>query len=778
MRGELGMKYIQDNVRSWSAKWIWYEGESKKNSYGYFKKVIELGEVKCTKAYISADTRYQLYINGTYIHTGSVQSQPYCTYYDELDVTPYLKAGKNVIVLVGYYGGHLPDTRGGVLLELVEEEGTILARTDASWCSMEASAWKQDTYGQLNINRFAPYQEVFQAALVPADLHEVESKGNWHTSFQIARGPWILVLKRNIPLMDNIPIEVTDIPMVGESIFLVNRFRKEDLSISLSQAVTQPKFTKVTGVSEFVESGSLSGKQAIAVIGGMDGEYGGLYNPTILLDFGRVITARLELELEGVEGQLIEIGYAERLIDGNFNNALECQFADAYVAKDGIQKFTAFNWRGYRYVKLIFKECFQPMRLLKIGAVQSCYPFKELGVFESNNEKLNAVYDISRYTLKLCSNESMVDTPWREQSQWVGDVSAVTIGGIYACFGTAELIDKYLYQSSKNQLQDGLLANMTNTVPGPMQSAMIDYNFWWVISVWNHYMYTGEEKWIHDMYPTICKLMQTTWNYVDEYGMLNHVPYLILLDWANHDRRGESATLNAIYYGALEVVIKMAQLKHDDYMVEQCEEIRTLIKENYVARFYNPTAKLFVDCNEDDVQSKTISETTNMLTYYFNLCDDQAMDIISEILYCAKSEKEVVKANAFMCFYSLLALTKAGKSELALQLIEDRWYEYMVKRGAKSTYEEWSENGSYRGGKFLPIIRTHSHAWSAGPAEYLNKILAGIEILTPGATKVAVRPIVTEFDYKIEYPLVSGSVVVENKKGKITVNVIGNITLV
>lgn len=75
----------------------------------------------------------------------------------------------------------------------------------------------------------------------------------------------------------------------------------------------------------------------------MDGEFGGVYNPTILLDFGQVLTAYFEIELEGKAGQKIEIGYAERLVNGAFNNALECQFADCYTLKEGRQTFRSFN---------------------------------------------------------------------------------------------------------------------------------------------------------------------------------------------------------------------------------------------------------------------------------------------------------------------------------------------------------------------------------------------------------------------------------------------------
>lgn len=101
----------------------------------------------------------------------------------------------------------------------------------------------------------------------------------------------------------------------------------------------------------------------ISVTCRMDDPYGGVYNPVLLLDFGEEVTAYLELELEGIAGQTVEIGYAERLVNGFFNNALECQFADQYTLKDGKQRFRTFHWRGFRYVRLIFKDCSEPLKI-------------------------------------------------------------------------------------------------------------------------------------------------------------------------------------------------------------------------------------------------------------------------------------------------------------------------------------------------------------------------------------------------------------------------------
>jgi hypothetical protein len=94
----------------------------------------------------------------------------------------------------------------------------------------------------------------------------------------------------------------------------------------------------------------------------------------------------------------------------------------------------------------------------------------------------------------------------------------------------------------------------------------------------------------------------------------------------------------------------------------------------------------------------------------------------------------------------------------------------MVDKGASSTYEEWGLNGSWRRGKeLIPFMRTQSHAWSAYPAEYLIRDLAGFEIVEPGCRKVKVKPKETSFDYALAIPVPQGEISVCRSNGRIEI---------
>ena len=68
-------------------------------------------------------------------------------------------------------------------------------------------------------------------------------------------------------------------------------------------------------------------------------------------------------------------------------------------------------WRSFRYLRLRLKYCAGPFRIKTLRAAELNYPYEERGGFQGN-ERLERVFDICRTTIKLCSIEALMDTPF------------------------------------------------------------------------------------------------------------------------------------------------------------------------------------------------------------------------------------------------------------------------------------------------------------------------------------------------------------------------------
>jgi alpha-L-rhamnosidase len=210
----------------WTAKWIWTEGDAApRNSYTYFRKILELETApKEARVHLTADSRYQLFVNGAFVGRGPVRSDRRWLYYDTWDVAPHLKKGKNVLaVLVHHYGEwtfQYMQGRGGLLAEVVGAGGQRLARSDWTWKARRSEAWST---GQPRMSIQLGFNEIYDARKEPPDWKAATfDDGAWRQAVEIgAPGmePWPNLVPRDIPAMLEEPLRARAVleTMEGES---------------------------------------------------------------------------------------------------------------------------------------------------------------------------------------------------------------------------------------------------------------------------------------------------------------------------------------------------------------------------------------------------------------------------------------------------------------------------------------------------------------------------------------------------------------------------------
>ncbi|MBK8027479.1 MAG: hypothetical protein IPK19_40365 [Chloroflexi bacterium] len=78
------------------------------NRYVTFRRRFDLpGAVTQALAHVSADGRYQLFVNGQFVRRGPARCNPAWQYVDPIDLAPYLRPGPNVIAALAHsYGRH------------------------------------------------------------------------------------------------------------------------------------------------------------------------------------------------------------------------------------------------------------------------------------------------------------------------------------------------------------------------------------------------------------------------------------------------------------------------------------------------------------------------------------------------------------------------------------------------------------------------------------------------------------------------------------------------
>ena len=97
-----------------------------------FRRSFDLASVRTATLRITADDYYKLYVNGAFVGMGPAAGTTDCTYYNVIDLAPYLVKGRNTIAVHTYYQGLVNrvwvsgDNRHGLWLELYADGRRVL----------------------------------------------------------------------------------------------------------------------------------------------------------------------------------------------------------------------------------------------------------------------------------------------------------------------------------------------------------------------------------------------------------------------------------------------------------------------------------------------------------------------------------------------------------------------------------------------------------------------------------------------------------------------------
>lgn len=195
------------------AQWITHSDfEHAANQWFQFRKEILLSEQPdelMTK--IAADSKYWLYINGEMIvFEGQLKRgpNPNDTYYDEVDLAPYLQKGENVIAaLVWYFGREGFSHKDSKQMGLWVENETFV--TDSTWKITKAKAFQSTGNPQGNF-RLPESNVRFDARLANPDWIDISyDDSNWDFAYSVGTegvAPWNNLIKRPIPFFKTFPL--------------------------------------------------------------------------------------------------------------------------------------------------------------------------------------------------------------------------------------------------------------------------------------------------------------------------------------------------------------------------------------------------------------------------------------------------------------------------------------------------------------------------------------------------------------------------------------------
>jgi alpha-L-rhamnosidase len=441
--------------------------------------------------------------------------------------------------------------------------------------------------------------------------------------------------------------------------------------------------------------------------------------PTVLLraqrqadglwDFGRTILARPRLS-----GAVRSIVVGESPSEAHCTDDT-CNEQDTRLQHVG-QIATTTEPVAFRYLRVDGNP-----RKVEAEAVYA--PVAWRGAFACSDERLNAIWAASAYTLRLCNQGLLLDGLKRDRMPWVGDLAL------------SVLVDAYTFTS-----RDAVRGTLTAVASGGIRSChlngIVDYSLWWPIAVELYRRHSGDDAWTAARWSEARILLADLERRRDGNGWLRQQPGdWLFLDWAEIPKKGLNLPLQML----------------DLWCRRSCAGLATGAGDMVSARRLT---------READVLSCRLQQTAwragawragpgrNAQPSRHAALLAQLAGAVSTPLARGTAAQLLNSTippvgTPYMAALEALALTELGCAALSVSRITAVWGG-MLDRGATTMWEAYdaSQEGDEQYAFYgRPFAKSLCHAWSAGPAMLLPRAVFGLRPLQPGWRELAIAPV-------------------------------------
>ncbi|WP_443947348.1 MGH1-like glycoside hydrolase domain-containing protein [Pedobacter sp. AW1-32] len=383
--------------------------------------------------------------------------------------------------------------------------------------------------------------------------------------------------------------------------------------------------------------------------------------------------------------------------------------------------------KAFRYVNRVQNGT---VTLDSISMLYEYAPVTERGSFKSSDEELNKIYDVAKYTFHLNTREFFIDGIKRDRWVWSGDAYQSYLMNYYSFFDAATAKRTLLAQRGK----DPVTAHI-NTI--------MDYSFYWFLGIYDYYKFTGDQKFVQDIYPRMQSLMTYINNRRNKEGLLEWMPGdWIFIDWADKlSKDGEVSFEQLLYARSLETLALCAKLANDKQGADAYNLQAKELKAKLFQLYWNPEKQALVHSRINGKATENVTRYANMFGIFFNyFSPEQEQQVKKNVLLNIAVPKIT---TPYMRFYELEALCAMGEQNYVLKEMKSYWGG-MLKLGATSFWEEYdpAKTGTEHLAMYgRPFGKSLCHAWGASPIYLLGKYYLGVQPNSPGYETYTIEPV-------------------------------------
>lgn len=693
-----GFRWAPGTSLIWLPSEVATHFEPPRLSWVWFRKRFTVAAGGTVRLRLCADTRYRAWIDGVQIGFGPSRSDPR---WQEVDVWEVpLAAGEHVLAVLALHQGFGTGqslNRYPMLVGDVSLGGERLLATDAAWRCRKAP----------DIDVDAPRLNGCQGVIevrdrrVASDAWCLPDHDDSAWEPVAARDPGLCPFwnwrERTIPA-----------PALGEA---------EAISVVARGTV------KARPGPHLAEQ-FLAEQPVLVAAEGAARELTLVAGEVITVDFGRIEAGWLRIEATGAASAVLDALYGEELLDLRVTLSRGAnRAADRGILRGGRDAWEVqFGWKAFRYVQFIARA---PLTIHRVVVATRAFDETRFGSF-SGDPALTQLWNLSARTLALCTQDGLLDSPSREQQQWMGDGRFQALMHHWTSGDTTfhrRIIEHFAMSQDAEGMTTSRYPDAHHNYP-PIPS----FTLHWVIAAGEYVAATGDLEPIRRWWPNLLAALRWFTGFAGDDCLPVDVPYWPFIDWGDHPggqfpdvgATGVITPLCLLYLEATRAAVVLAE-RLGDRDAACWHRVRAAQLDGAIrGRLWDDERGCYRDRNGGDA-----SESTNALALL--LLPDAARDARIRAAW-----NGLRRASPFFQVIVVRALALHDR-RAALAHIAQR-YAPMLAAGATAVWETWrlENHGS---------LQSASHAWGAVALVAVPEVLFGLRPLGDGFRRLRVDPL-------------------------------------
>lgn len=426
-----------------------------------------------------------------------------------------------------------------------------------------------------------------------------------------------------------------------------------------------------------------------------------------------------------VEGKYFTIDWADRSGVG-----------DMFLPDGGQhRRFDTLWWECGRFVELLVVTGDDALVIEAINLRETRYPLENESVFDASDPRLAAFIPVAHRTLQMCAHETFMDCPFYEQLMYAGDTRIEALV-TYATTRDARLARRAIELFDASRLPGGLTQSR---YPSRVRQIIPPFSLWWIGMVHDYLLWRGsggeDEAFIRARMAGVRAVVDSWLRVCEEShcnGLAGPQSGWAFVDWAADWHAGVppgateagSAPVNLQWLLALRQAAELEMWAGEPELASRARRIADKLERTIDAVFWVEERGMWAD----DPAHRHFSEHSQCLAL---LCGGFSGEhrgrALAGLLATPEAAPNLARCSIYFSHYKLEALAHSGRGGAELLAAMEEWWR-RAESGFVTTPEESEPS------------RSDCHAWGAHPLFHFYASVLGIRPGSPGFRTVRVMP--------------------------------------